>query len=314
MNHKTWAWLFLLLIVGLVVFPPFHLGANPFFGDNPHPEGTEEPAKDSEKIPKKSLSPGYIPRPSGQYFIQQQGFLRERLGNLFASFTENPSPLQLVGILSIAFLYGILHSLGPGHRKGVLLSIYLARKAPVWEPAAMGLLLSLIHGGFSILFLFLLLGVSGALGGITSLYSFYFEAGTMILLILLALWLLLHTLHDLISGEHTHSSGKAGIGTVIVSGIYPCPGTILILVLAVSLNMVWLGILAILAMSLGVSIPIIGFAYLGWLSRESIFLTFKKRKISPEKLSAWIQLGGYTFLLGFTLYVAFPYFQVIIRP
>jgi ABC-type nickel/cobalt efflux system permease component RcnA len=52
-----------------------------------------------------------------------------------------------------AFLYGILHAPGPGYRKTVIFSLYLARKAPAWEPAGTGSLLAVLYAGTAIVLL-----------------------------------------------------------------------------------------------------------------------------------------------------------------
>jgi ABC-type nickel/cobalt efflux system permease component RcnA len=49
--------------------------------------------------------------------------------------------------------------------------------------------------------------------------------------------------------------------TILLTGIYPCPGAILVLVLSLTLDITGIGILAVFAMSLGLSIPIIDSEY-----------------------------------------------------
>ncbi|ULQ58685.1 hypothetical protein K7I13_08955 [Brucepastera parasyntrophica] len=214
--------------------------------------------------------------------VVRQAKLRENLGNFLYSWKETGSSSVFFAILGVAFLYGILHALGPGHRKTVVFSLYIARKAPVWEPAVIGLVLSLLHGGTALVLLLLLRGISGPLSGRADNIAIYMEGFTYLLLIVLACYLVIHALVDMISASHNHSGDKKkdsmSLGALLLTGIYPCPGAILVLILALTLDVVSVGAAAVLVMSVGMSIPIIAAGYLAWFGRTGLFYGLKKTR------------------------------------
>lgn len=245
--------------------------------------------------------------------IAAQSALHRRLGELMNAWSDTSNPAIAWAAVAAAFLYGILHAVGPGHRKTIVFSLYLAREAPVWEPAVTGLLLAFIHGGTSILILLAVRGMSGSVssraGGITA----WMEGIAYLVLVAVALFLSLGAVRSLVTGRHVHGRGKASLGTIILTGAYPCPGAILVLVLAVSLGSIGLGILAVLAMSAGMGIPIVAAAYLAWFGRSGIFFALKRNEALVARLSAAVELAGYLVLLGFSFYIAQPFLASLSR-
>ena len=77
--------------------------------------------------------------------VAVQASLHRRLGSLMAAWKDSAGPNAAWGIVGAAFLYGILHAFGPGHRKTVVFSLYLTKSAPVWEPAGTGFALALSY-------------------------------------------------------------------------------------------------------------------------------------------------------------------------
>ncbi len=248
-----------------------------------------------------------------QNLVAAQATLREKLGTYFYSWKQSGSASLLWGILGAAFLYGFLHAFGPGHRKTILFSLYLAREAPAWEPAGTGLLLSALHSGAAVILLLMLRGVTGAISGKADNIARYMEGSTYMLLISIALFLIVQALRDLLYKPENQQRKKMSLGTILLTGIYPCPGAILILILSLTLSITGIGILAVIAMSLGMSIPIIAAGYLAWFGRTGLFLSLKKNEKMIGRISAVIELFSYTFLLLFSLYMAEPFLLSLFR-
>lgn len=273
------------------------VSANPFTGGGPGAP-TPNPVRAA-------------PAPAGIAGVQAD--LHERLGDLMLSWSERAGPGAVWGVLAAAFLYGIFHALGPGHRKTVVFSLYLARKAPVWEPAGTGFLLSLLHGGASVTLLFALRGASGALSAGSSRIAAWMEGIAYALLVLAALVLALGSLKNLLRGEHRHGGSGANLGTILLTGAYPCPGAVLVLVLSLQLGSLGVGVAAVLAMSAGMSLPIVAAGYLAWFGRTGLFLALKRREELLGRVSSGVELAGYLLLLGFSIYIALPFFLSVGR-
>jgi ABC-type nickel/cobalt efflux system permease component RcnA len=139
------------------------------------------------------------------------------------------------------------------------------------------------------------------------------EGGSYVLLIILALVLAVRALVEVVRVPGGKKKAAASLGAVLVSGIYPCPGAVLVLVLALTLDMLFVGVLAVFAMSLGMSIPIIAAGYLAWFGRTGIFLGLWAREDRIARLSAGVEFAGYLLLLGFSLYMAQPFLVSLLR-
>lgn len=286
----------------LCISCPLPLVANPFMG-----AGIDE---NGETI--RQASPVRTSAAEQSLVLKQAG-LRDSLGNYFYSWKKSGSLSVFWGIIGIAFLYGILHAIGPGHRKTVIFSLYLARKAPAWEPAGTGLLLALLHAGAAVVLLLILRGVSGAISGKADNITIYMEGVAYVLLIAVALYLVGHAIRDLVRGANRKKNDSMSIGTILLTGIYPCPGAILVLVLSLTLGITGVGILAVFAMSLGMSIPIIAAGYLAWFGRTGLFLALKNNEAQIGRISVGVELFSYSFLLLFAVYMAEPFILSVIR-
>jgi ABC-type nickel/cobalt efflux system permease component RcnA len=238
--------------------------------------------------------------------VRGQLDLRDKLAKAFEHWDQARSSGLLLSILLIAFAYGVLHALGPGHRKTVAFSIYIARKAPWWEPMATSFALAGLHGGTAIALLFIFKNVAGAISGSTNTVSTMMEGLAYCLLILMALGLLTHSVISAATGKK-HVDDNLSLGAMILSGVYPCPGAILVLVLSLTLNILGLGSLAVIAMSLGMSVPILAFAYLGWFGRAGLFARLKGNQAVIEKVSYGAEIVGFSVLLLFSVYIALPF-------
>jgi len=278
------------------------LAANPFMGG-----GTDANGKTVRQVSPVRTSA------ADQNLVAKQADLRESLGNYFYSWKESRSRSLFWGIIGVAFLYGILHAMGPGHRKTVIFSLYLARKAPAWEPAGTGFLLAILHGGSAVVLLLILRGVSGAISGKADNITVYMEGFAYVLLIAVALYLVAGAIKELVRSTNGTKKDAMSLGTILLTGIYPCPGAILVLVLSLTLNITDIGILAVFAMSLGMSIPIIAAGYLAWFGRIGIFLALKSNEARLGRISAGVELFGYSVLLLFSVYMAEPFILSLIR-
>jgi ABC-type nickel/cobalt efflux system permease component RcnA len=136
------------------------------------------------------------------------------------------------------------------------------------------------------------------------------EGSAYCILIVMAAFLLVRAVLDLVRGRSRSSDGMS-LGTLILTGIYPCPGAILVLVLSLSLGIVDIGIVAVLAMSLGMSIPILAFAYLGWFGRSGLLRRLKSREADIQKVGAWFEIAGFGILFAFSVYIALPFISSV---
>ncbi len=268
----------------------YSVWSNPFLGNQTQPAVT--PVQ----------SGGTAPAP----ILRGQLELRSSLAEYFSLWEKGASASLFFIIVGVAFLYGVLHALGPGHRKTVVFAIYLSRHSPWWEPMAMSLGLAGLHGGTAVALIFIFRGVSGAISASTERVAAYLEGFAYVALIVVALFLLIRSIVDL-TREKSRRESQLSLGALILTGIYPCPGAILILVLSLSLDILSLGIVAVLAMSMGMAVPIALFAYLGWFGREGLLRRLKDKEQRIRKTGSIVEIVGFSILLLFSIYIALPF-------
>ena len=185
--------------------------------------------------------------------------------------------------IGLGFAYGVLHALGPGHGKMVVTGYFLGRDASIRNGIVMGAQVAAIHVFSAILivgladlilsavldtqseaFRYVRLGSYGAIAGI-GLYLLYRSV-----LVFLARkgWVnseLAMPEHNCSSGcshNHQHNHQKMGLAArsqgfvSMVVGAVPCTGAMLVMLFALSQNMVVLGIAVTVAISVGMAMTI----------------------------------------------------------
>ena len=366
----------LILIFSLSLFSIF---GNPFFnsgfGNSPNlpakdsaVEGTETESEESndsyektgetstnlnleavnQEVSQKSGPNPVMVGKTNEKLTIFQGDLREKIASFFRNWkTAEGSAKSTIfwGIIGVAFLYGILHAAGPGHRKTIVFSLYIARKSPWYEPLLTGFLLALLHGGCAIFLMLIFKGISGSIAANTNAYAIYMEGFSYLLIIVVSLFLIVKETIEFVifsktekaiaktktqnqsdiqessenqkvnlaknQTENQFEKGNSSFRDLVpflISGLYPCPGAILVLVLSFTLDILGLGIAAVSFMSLGMAIPIIIVAYFAWFGRKGLFMALKNRENVIKKVSFAVEIFGYTLLILFSLYIAMPFF------
>ncbi len=226
------------------------------------------------------------------YAIQMQRELHKDLAAAMRA-VEQAGPAAHWTLISLGFLYGLFHAIGPGHGK-VVISTYLATHE---SRLGQGLLLSFLSS--------LMQGVTAiVVVGVTALVlerSLRSSQGTGIalevlsygLVGLIGVFLMWRSGRYLIrsrspSHDHAHDHehchhchGPSAddlskpltfreIGVMILSvGIRPCSGAIIVLILAFATGLIWAGIAAVMAMSIGTGLAVAVLATLSVYARRS---------------------------------------------
>jgi len=208
----------------------------------------------------------------------------------------------LMGLMTLAFAYGVFHAAGPGHGKMLIGGYALGRRVPALRLSAIALASSLAQAGTAIALVY---GGIFLLGWTRERVEGFAEAwlapASYAVIGLLGLWLVrrglrglrtspaaghpLHDLHDHHAHDHDHSRcGHAHGPTVeevarvaslrdaalLIGGIAlrPCTGAIFLLIICWRLGVDAAGIAGTLAMALGTATVTIAVALLSATARE----------------------------------------------
>ena len=189
-------------------------------------------------------------------------------------------------LMVMAFVFGMIHALMPGHGKSVLVSYHLGHRSRLVEGIATGFLLASTHVGIAIVFV--LAGVAvisrslAAAGRAPALqiFSAALIASLGVYLLLRAIW----------PPPHRH----VGDGRVlaIATGLVPCPLTTFILSYALARGKLAMGLAAVGGMLAGVIVTICSFAVGAIIMRQRFLALLVRTEALRFRLSWWMELFG----------------------
>ena len=183
-------------------------------------------------------------------------------------------------IIGIAFLYGLIHAAGPGHGKALVALYFTKGKGDYKEAFKLGYLISIIH----------------AISALIVTFSIYFVIKTMfrsnfndatnsamtisaIMIIIVGLYLIYNALREKYKpcSEEKIDNSKSKYMVAFGVGVVPCPGVMTIVLFCVMLKKFTLGILAAIAMSIGMglTISVVGILSVLFAKKTSHFVTTK---------------------------------------
>ena len=196
------------------------------------------------------------------------------------------------GLVGLGFLYGVFHAAGPGHGKAVISAYLITHESRLSRGLALSVASSLLQGFSAVA----LVSVAAALLGLsvrqtqgTATAMETVSYGLVMLLgIFLAvrggrrLWTLARGRADAPDGHeagvtactscgHVHAppTFRDAVATVLSVGCRPCSGAIIVLVLAATLGLMWAGIAAVFAMSVGTALTVSVLAAMSVYARKT---------------------------------------------
>jgi len=241
-----------------------------------------------------------------------------KVKSLFESIKDEKTPLAYLFLLFFAYVYGLVHALGPGHGKTLVGSYFLSNERSYSKALSISLAIGVVHT-FSAFLLTLLIYyvVDVFLAQFLDESIFYTTKISALIIIFIALYLLYKkykaykSISELNSYKFTTQphiatcgcnsckveKNSTDAGLIISAGIIPCPGTVTIFIFSFSLGLYYAGFLAALVMSLGMSTVIFVSALLSVVIRKKTSNSHERIKKYLEYISLFIILVLGVFLL-----------------
>ncbi|MCD4814053.1 hypothetical protein K8S19_10235 [bacterium] len=215
---------------------------------------------------------------------KHQKTFKQKLISFAKQMKEKPFGKAFWLFLWFAFLYGIFHALGPGHGKSIAISYFLSRPGKIVHGFMMGNLLTFSHV-FSAVVLVMIFYFVFKVSGLTAFdqFSGYIKVLSAVLLMGVGVYLIGHSIH-----EYRHWSFaveedgrkvpdiKSLVMTSLVTGLIPCPGAAIILSYAILTGIVVQGLLAMIAVSLGMGLTTSSIALFSIVSRRTFLKIVRK--------------------------------------
>ena len=192
--------------------------------------------------------------------------LNQKVADLVRESKKTNSVKPLAFLLAIAFAYGVIHAAGPGHGKGFAVSYILSQRPSLLRGVLFGSFIALFHGLSGIMFVLIIRiilqeNISGTLEEVTRITQII----SFSLITCLGLGILIKSIYKWIkSAKSSHTAFNKNykrhlygpLLSALVVGMIPCPGVVMVMLFALSMNLVGLGIMLGVTLSLGMALTI----------------------------------------------------------
>lgn len=218
-----------------------------------------------------------LARASATYQRQIQVLLTTSLKDI----GTGSSSAALWVLISVCFSYGVVHTLGPGHGKAVIVAYFLDGGKPrAWIDGILaGGWIAITHtlSALMLAVTLKLLSVVGLFGALA--HARLVEIVSYVLILAVGFWRLRAGLrgddhacdhdHD---HDHAHAHGRdrlhrdhpgvaavgflrrrSGLLLLSAAGVAPCAGALILVLLALALDVLWAGVIGVLAIAVGMT-------------------------------------------------------------
>jgi ABC-type nickel/cobalt efflux system permease component RcnA len=236
-------------------------------------------------------------------FVRLQRDVNRALSDGIVAIKDGRSSSAVLVAMLIAFAYGVLHALGPGHGKAVILGYFLSRDGSIRRGLRMGAQIALLHVISAVVIVVVvhwLLAVTFAqpIDQLEILKVFSYGAITVIGAVMLgrALWAVRRPAGAAVDHDHAchhHRVDGARDLLSVAVGLIPCSGAVLVLIYALANGLLLSGLVmtACIAIGMALTLSAIGIAAV-WMRARAVGA---ERPASPARrrfVQAFLDLLG----------------------
>ena len=280
-----------VLVMGLLAGAETSAQTNPFTGRTA--AETSAPPED----------PGIWHR-IGVWILTTQKTINRNISETLRDIRTGDSGWALLTGILVAFLYGVVHAVGPGHGKMIVASYFLSRDARPWHGFVMGGQIAFFHVISAIVAVtvadFLLRRTLGGPPGAVQevkLVSYGLIAA-------IGIWMLIQAIRGTGHAhchDHDHEGGHgAGKSRGLLSfgvGIVPCTGAVLILIYALANDILVAGLLMVSAIAIGMSMTMVALGLVAIVARTFMVRRMAKSEQGTATLGRVISGVGAIFII-----------------
>ena len=251
----------LVLLTVLTATCTAQAAPNPFTSPAPQEQAHPDQSQKDQAAPDEDRPS--VSAPALRVVLRWQGTLRQAMSRAALDMRQSPLGASFWLFTALAFAYGVVHALGPGHGKVLAASYFLHRGGGPRLALAFGMLTMSLHVLSATALVFggrFLLQVSASrmvddTGALLQEISYA-------LLLAVGLVMLAGSLRGCLrkQADDCEAAPRADrrslAGLALAAGLVPCPGAALVLILAISLGVEGAGLAAMLAISLGMGLSL----------------------------------------------------------
>ncbi|MCD4817204.1 MAG: hypothetical protein K8S23_00755 [Candidatus Cloacimonetes bacterium] len=246
----------------------------------------------SEKTKKISFTQKFIDKNSEKQFE-----IRQKMTKLMIQLKKKQNRSLLLSVLFIAFLYGIFHALGPGHGKILISSSFLAENTKIIKGLSAGIVFAFTHSLSGLLLVVVLKLLSQSVLKSTDDFVLLAQKVSLVILILLGIFMFIKAFRKPVY----HDKHKSILVTILAIGLVPCPGSMIIAMFALRLEMYSLGIFMVLSMAVGMAVIISLIGILTVIFKESFIRLFRQNNKLQLIIYRTVNIIGSLALIGFAV-------------
>ena len=220
-----------------------------------------------------------------RYSADYQRRINQVLSTSLRDVQSGTGSLALWTLVTVCFGYGVVHTLGPGHGKAVVVAYFLDSTRPrAWiEGIFAGGWIAFTHTLAALLLAgaLKLSSTVGLFGAMREVRNVEIVSYTLILLVgLWRLWAgITGRVHEHWHGDHDHAHDHghghghdhghhhhhdhqppqrtiAGWLLLTAAGIAPCAGALVIILLSIALDVLWAGVVGVIAIAIGMAVTL----------------------------------------------------------
>lgn len=240
--------------------------------------------------------------------VLYQQHLKQKMASMIRQVNTEESMYPLLAVMLIAFGYGVIHAAGPGHGKAVAMSYMMSRNPSVANGVLLGTLIAFFHGfsgALCVLGLHYVLkksvtGTLATVSHITQLVSFSLITLLGIAILVKNGWeLFLKPESNLIPPDSDSAENKKRLlPWAMAVGLVPCPGVVMVMLFCLSMDVLLLGVVLAVCISLGMAVTISFVVTAVVLGKTGILSVASKKRTETIEGIVGILSGTVISLLG----------------
>jgi ABC-type nickel/cobalt efflux system permease component RcnA len=242
-----------------------------------------------------------------------QHTLKAKMASLVRQAESTGSIQPLLLLILVALAYGVIHAAGPGHGKAIALSYVLSQRPSYIQGMLFSNCMALFHGASGIIFvlvirLILKTNIIKNLETVTDMT----QVISYSIITCFGLGIFIHSSYKLIKKNdqkqpafETSISGKytSPVLLALAVGSIPCPAVVMVMLFALSMNLIALGIILGITISIGMALTVSSVVLITISGKSASFTAISKKSNRAVFIEYGIEaVGG---LLLMTLGILF---------